>query len=755
MCGDGLRRTALRAPRIRFGLGLWLAAGLVGAGCGEPGPDWVALEALPAVELPAPNRTPGSGEHHLEVTQDLPPEVWQATPIEGVRMAAIAVEGHAGTDPTLVPHALAPADPASGARFESLPWRPSLMAEGNFTPGQFTVFAGDLFLYDPGGSLTAEPLVYTGFLGRKEAARFRLGRTTADGWLLRPGERARVELDDMEGTADLFLGLHAYGSGELAGETRVRVLLDGSEVFATDLAPSHAVELADHRIALELDGEHTLELVNQSGHAVLAARTPRVVQRTWREEQAAAPERPDVVLFIADTFRADLLAVSGGDPALTPRMNTWAAAGRAFTHARATSPWTLPSHTTMFTGLYPFQHGVTSHRQRISDQLVTLAERMHAAGYRTVGITDGLYVSETYGLDQGFESFFEHDLGMAFEDTTLPSIQAALAGDDGRPLFLFVQTYNVHTPYQVSPATRAAFPELFDPAITGEHWIWPRFQKRVDAARAAGLTADDPAYRELAAELHSMYLGNVHDFDAHFQAVLDAFDAAGTGDPVFVLTSDHGEAFLEHGYLFHSHSTYEEEVHVPLVFHGPGIAPRVDAAPASLIDLAPTIAALADINGAPDWVGRSLFAPAGPSTPFAAFATDNDGETGTSTFALYSGTRKVMGDTLADEQRGAPRLAFDLAADPLELEPAPAADPPAGFVAFADVMRELLTPVSETLDLELSELQLLALDAMGYIEQAVKELEESDARLHGDADGAGAKDAQPHDTTTELPGGED
>ena len=745
MCVDGLLQGVLRAPRIRFGLGVWLIAALTVSGCGEPGPNWVALEGLEDVELPAANLTPGSGEHDLEVHQELLPEAWQATPIPGVRMTALAVEGHAGTDPTLIPHVLTPADSTSGTRFENLPWRPSLMAAGSFAPGQFTVFAGDLFLFDPDGSLTRERLLYTGFLGRTEAARFRLGRTTADGWLLRPGERAKVTLPNMEGAVDLFLGLHAYGSEHIGGPTRARVLLDGDEVFATDLTARHDVELEDLRIPLELDGEHTLELVNQSGHAILAARTPRVVQRTWNEAQSAAPERPDVVLFIADTFRADLLAVSGGDPALTPRMNLWADGGRAFTHARATSPWTLPSHTTMFTGLYPFQHGVTSHRQRISDGLVTLAERMHAAGYRTVGITDGLYVSETYGLDQGFESFYEHDLGMAFEDTTLPSIEAALAGDDGRPLFLFVQTYNVHTPYQVSPKTRAAFPELFDPAVSGEHWIWPRFQLRIDAARAAGMDADDPEYRELAAELRSMYLGNVHDFDAHFQAVLDAFDAAGTGDPLFVLTSDHGEAFLEHGYLFHSHSTYEEEVHVPLVLHGPGIAPGVETAPASLIDLAPTIAALADINGAPDWVGRSLLAPAGPSTPFAAFATDNDGETGTSTFALYSGSRKVIGDTLADEQRGEPRLAFDLAADPLELEPAPANEPPVGFAAFADVMRELLTPVSETLDLELSELQLLALDAMGYVEQAVKELEESDARLEGDAE----------DTATELPGSGD
>lgn len=695
------------------------------ASCGdEPGPAWLALEDLPGVELAPANSTPGISASDLQVDQSIPPTAWVETPLPGIVMALIRVEGSNVADPALVPHVLADAATGATESFRLRPWRPALMQAGDFVPGDFTVVAGDLFLCDPEGTLRARSLRYSAFIGRESETRFTLGKTTANGWLIRAGETVRVPLPELSGSYDLFLGAHAFGTEEGSGAARLAIRANGQQVHARDLTPSLLGDLSNERVALELDAATELVFENAGGGALLAIGHPRLVDRTWRSAQAAEPTRPDLVLFIADTFRADILEVNGGDPRWAPNLNAWTAEALNFSKARATAPWTLPSHTTMFTGLFPFQHGVTSQEKRIGGELVTLAEQLRASGYRTAAITDGLYVSQLYGLDQGFEFFYEHDIGMNYGDTTLPTIRDVLAADDGRPLFLFVQTYNVHTPYIVEADTRAAFPELFDPAVSPEHWIWPRFQARVDAWNADPTSLDED---QLASELRSMYLGNVHDFDKWFGRTLDAFEEAHMDNTVFMLTSDHGEAFMEHGHMFHSHSTYEEEVHVPLVIHGPGIKPGTNAAAASLIDLAPTLAHLADVPGATDWVGRSWLGPDGPTATFGTFASDHAGNPDENTFAVYHADRKVIGQTRTADKAGDVELAFDLAKDPLEREPLPYTGKE--VPNFEALFRQWLTPVAASLDLQLSELHMLKLDAMGYVEQAVKELEASNARL--------------------------
>jgi arylsulfatase A-like enzyme len=686
-------------------------------GCGDPTPDWIALESVQGTSY---NRAEAE---RVETSQTLAPDAWATTPVPGLWITTLDIEGSNLANADLMPHALRTISSATPRELTLVPWTPALLAQGDFQPGTFTVVAGDLFLFDPDDAFHTEPMRYTATIGMAAPDRFVMGPTTSSGWLLGPRESVTVPLPAIDEPVDLFLSVWAYGNAKSSNSAAWVVRADGKELYRDVLNPTLVGKLDGKRLALDLQGVKQLTFENPNERSALAIGSPRLVRRAWHTAQAENPDRRDLVLYIIDTFRADNLAVNGGDPRWTPHLNKWAQSGLVYTQARATSPWTLPSHATMLTGMYPAQHGAISQKVGISHDLLTVAEQMRAAGYRTVAITDGLYVSTLYGLDQGFEFFYEHDIGMDYGDTTLPSIKQLLAQDDGRPLFLFVQTYNVHTPYQVLPETIARFPELFDPEVPTSTWFWPYFQTRVDTARGATDTNPAPADPLLNTQLHSMYRGNVIDFDASFEATLSAFKEAGMDNTVWVLTSDHGEAFGEHGELFHSHSVFEEEVHVPLILHGPGIPAEVRAQAVSLIDLAPTLTDLANIPSGQDWTGRSWLAPAGPSTPFGSFANDNPGESDVVPFAVYLDAQKVIGELKAGELQPEAYRAFDLPKDPKEQAPRELTAQDAALRARIDALLvPWLNPFAASRTLELSEMFALKLDAMGYVEKARQEM---------------------------------
>ena len=362
----------------------------------------------------------------------------------------------------------------------------------------------------------------------------------------------------------------------------------------------------------------------------------------------------------------------------------------------------------MLTGLYPYQHGATHLSTKLPTNLPTVAERLRDSGYRTVAIIDGLFLSPQYGVDRGFEVFIEHGQDKAFDLTTLSSLRAVLERDDGRPLFLFVQSYNVHTPYVVQPATLAAFPDLFDPSVPVEQWSWEAIAARHTSAPEDMSAAEKQA---VGIELEPLYRGGVHDFDAWFGELLAALQTAGMDNLVLILTSDHGEAFGEHGALLHGDTVYQEEVHVPLVMHGPGLPAALRTEPVGLIDLAPTLLELANVSTPRDWVGRSLLDAARPATPFATFATSKDEEE--RPFEVYFEAHKVLGQTRKGELTTIALEGFHLDTDQTEQQPeslTPATSP----LAKLGALIQWLTPRSVAEQIEASAEHRARLRAMGY-----------------------------------------
>ncbi|MHC4846357.1 MAG: sulfatase [Planctomycetota bacterium] len=275
----------------------------------------------------------------------------------------------------------------------------------------------------------------------------------------------------------------------------------------------------------------------------------------------AAPSRgqPPVILISLDTLRADRLGVYGYDKPTTPNLDAFAAGAKLYTNAHATSPWTLPSHASMFTGLYPFEHGCHryDHGGPIRDpdmpreeihalnaalmeassldpSFLTLAEVMAGNGYRTGAvIANPSYLSEKYRLDQGFETYDIHE-GGAREINEL-ALQW-LDGKQDKPFFLFLNYMDTHLPYACH--AREGFPDVGT----------QKDANRVVTGLRKVTVNDDP--QQIAARVRRMswmYDVSLANLDEQLGALfdrlreLDLFDRS-----LIIVTSDHGEFLGEH-----------------------------------------------------------------------------------------------------------------------------------------------------------------------------------------------------------------
>jgi len=284
-----------------------------------------------------------------------------------------------------------------------------------------------------------------------------------------------------------------------------------------------------------------------------------------------------VVLVTFDTTRADHLGCYGaaGDP--TPNLDRLAADSVLFEQAVATVPTTLPSHATIFTGLYPQDHGIRYNLfYRLPPEAETLAETLKAGGYSTAGIPGSRIVSASFGLNQGFDTYLDvretadPDPDQPVRSMSRPAGEVVdlalewLGTHDREPAFLWVHFYDPHWPY--SPP----FPHS------------DRFRDRP-------------------------YLGEIAYADAQFGRLLDRL----LGDPqwertVLIVAGDHGEGLYDHGERWHTMLLYETTQRVPLIVRAPGARPARVARPVGLADLMPTILDLAGIEGPRGLRGISL-----------------------------------------------------------------------------------------------------------------------------------------------------
>ena len=381
---------------------------------------------------------------------------------------------------------------------------------------------------------------------------------------------------------------------------------------------------------------------------------------------AAGPDAdapPDVLLVTIDTLRADHVGAYGYHRATTPVLDRLAATGVLFEIAYAPMGATSPSHASLMTSLLPPAHGVVRNGLALADDHETLAERFGAAGHCTAAFVSSYPVKSRFGFEQGFAHFDEaftregstvtfrgwegQPVQGGFDRRASETTDAAVAWleqrDEACPAFVWVHYFDPHMPY--APPEHA---RLWDGEDAG-----PR------ARMVAGYDAE------------------IRYTDEQLGRLLQAFDeAGGARDRVTVVTADHGEGLRDHGHLTHNKLLYDSEVRVPLVFHAPGriAAGMRSGQPAHLVDVAPTLLALAGVDterreGVDLSVHLRASAPSPDASrplllqrPHYARAGDDDPRSD-ARFGVRSGTWKWIGGG----RSGRDEL-YDLSIDPGELD---------------------------------------------------------------------------------------
>lgn len=318
------------------------------------------------------------------------------------------------------------------------------------------------------------------------------------------------------------------------------------------------------------------------------------------------PARPDIVLISVDSLRADHLSSYGYNRKTSPFFDDLAEDGLRFAEARSSSPWTLPSHMTMLTGLLPTEHQVVEDNLKLSAAIPMVQEALQKSGYATAGIVSTIYVSKMYGFSRGFDLF--EDFGIT-EDTNLhhttnaqlvvdKALGWAAALPEKKPAFLFIHLYDVHYPYKPPEPYDTRFDHAGDP----EQLKYRTYQ----------YYQDNPVKKKRMEHLQAQYDEAILYVNDQLERIYDAWERSDR-QAYWIITADHGEEFGERGSWGHAHTLYPEQLHVPLIVAGPGIKPAVRTDPGATRDIAPTIAAMAGLS----WDGADLRQPV-PARPHIA-----------------------------------------------------------------------------------------------------------------------------------------
>ncbi len=302
------------------------------------------------------------------------------------------------------------------------------------------------------------------------------------------------------------------------------------------------------------------------------------------------PRPRSVLLIVVDTVRADHLGVYGSQRPTSPALDARAARGVVFERAFASSPWTLPSFASLYTGQPPAVHGAGTrlgpaprpNYAPLPADLPVLAETLRAAGFATAALVENPFLHPSFGVARGFETYRYLFRGFDKPPRADRMVEAALqwlAARDERPFLLVLHLMEPHAPYDPPPGVRG----LFTAGYAGP--------LHLPLASIAPLTAkqvvDSPADRGFVAAAYDEELLGV---DRALAKLFDALEHEAYGERLLVVfTSDHGEELFDHGGFEHGHTLHGELLHVPLVVWTPGLrAARIDA-PVSHVDLLPTL----------------------------------------------------------------------------------------------------------------------------------------------------------------------
>ncbi len=347
-----------------------------------------------------------------------------------------------------------------------------------------------------------------------------------------------------------------------------------------------------------------------------AARLHRWLKVDSETGQTTASEQPNIVLVVLDTLRADRVGVYGGGD-LTPNLDELAQSSIVYTNAISTAPWTLPTHASLFTGLYPDRHGVNWGHYKLEDEPPVLAELLSQNGYDTFAVSNNWLLSAENGYARGFNAYLEmaddpkiqrwrvafkcgapraaarwlgvpedapYDAGSAWSNSLMRK-RLSKQANAKRPFFAFINYLEPHDPYEppqrfvdrmLSPEQKESYRRL--------RQSWKKL-----AAHAVGVP-------DVFSDEDVMLMSRLYDAEVAYQdevlgelvAMLSDQDLL--NNTWLVVMSDHGELFGEWDMVYHTASAHYQLLHIPLFVRPPQGVPatRLDA-PVQPVDVFVTL----------------------------------------------------------------------------------------------------------------------------------------------------------------------
>lgn len=455
-----------------------------------------------------------------------------------------------------------------------------------------------------------------------------------------------LALITVSATAVRFISFSVFDANLYANLARIATLVGGGGVLAVAiyrlLVATRLTIRAYDRLAAWLRRSPAWA---GAGVLVLVVGSNLTFGESTYSPDLRARHRPNVLLISLDTLGARHMSSYGYDRATTPNLDRLAREGVLFERAFSHSKWTLPSHMSMLTSTYPALHQVIDPEHVLDEGFVTLAQLLRAHGYVCGAFVDRDrfgHVGAAHGFDRGFdfyehypeglsayEKFFVVNHGLNFAEMVLARNSVPVMHsekitdhvldwlknyDDPRPFFLFLHYYDIHSeaftklPYVApSPYDTLHYPD-YRGDFTGCGENGPCATLHLKELARQHRSGVEVITEENLRYIVSLYDGGISYVDHHMGQLFDGLKAMNLDENTLVIvTSDHGEEFLEHGLFLHG-QYYDEIIHVPLIVRLPGVFPegkRVSGL-ASHIDIMPTVLDVLSIEGVSQIQGRSL-----------------------------------------------------------------------------------------------------------------------------------------------------
>lgn len=351
----------------------------------------------------------------------------------------------------------------------------------------------------------------------------------------------------------------------------------------------------------------------------------RLERRLERARTKSSSTRPNVVLVVMDTLRADRLSSYGYVRPTSPRLDALAARGVLFETCYSSASWTWPATASILTGLTPLEHGVVSPAASfLLDQAETLAESLQLAGFTTAAWSGNPIVSSSRNFDQGFEHFWSARQEFQKTETFFEDVRAFLRRQAGARFFLYLHLADPHRPLRPLAEGRRLLAADVPPEFAARSdGFWSATSAGQGIREGGELALDGVVSPEDRARTGQLYDASVWSGDHWLGQLLDELAALELDDETVVaFTSDHGEELFERGILGHGQSLGGELVRVPLVLAGPGVprAKRMTQLVSSRT-VAPLLASLAGVAFQGDAKARNVLANGEPGEDWALFST--------------------------------------------------------------------------------------------------------------------------------------